>query len=80
VYGVSADPGQAQFSSVSATFRLRAPGAPGEYPLAGVFLYGTEKASPHGAVESLQGRRPLGGFSGNGGRVKFSPVLRIQVQ
>jgi hypothetical protein len=80
VYGVAADPGQGQFSSVSATFRLRAPSLSGEYPLAGVFLYGTEKASPHGAVETLQGKRPLGGFGGNSGRVKFSPVLTIKVQ
>jgi len=80
VYGVSADPGQGTFSSVSATFRLRAPHLPGEYPLAAVFFYGTEKAAPHGAVESLQGKRPLGGFGGNSGRVKFSPVLRIQVR
>jgi hypothetical protein len=80
VYGVSTDPGLGRFSSVSATFRLRAPEAPGEYPLAGVLLYGTEKAAPHGAVESLQGKRPLGGFAGNSGRVKFTPVLRIRVE
>ena len=35
---------------------------------------------PYGAIETLQGRRPLGGFGGNSGRVKFSPVLRIQVR
>jgi hypothetical protein len=80
VYGVAADPGNTRFSSVSVTFRLRAPSAAGAYPLGAVFLYGTEKGSPGGAVETLQGKAPLGGFGGNSGRVKFSTVHQIQVR
>ena len=80
IYGVSADPGAGRFSSVSATFRLRAPEVPGDYPLAGVFLYGTEKAAPFGAVDTLQGPRPRGGFGGSSGRVRFTPVLGIEVK
>jgi hypothetical protein len=80
VYDVVADPGSARYSTVAARFRLRAPSEPGSYPLAGVFLYGTEKAAPHGAVESVQGKVPLGGFTGSSGRVRFTPVQQIEVR
>ena len=80
VYGVAADPTQGKYDSVSVTFRLRAPARPGTYPLAAVFWYGTEKASPNGAVETIQGRLPVGSFAGNSGRIRFSDVLQIQVQ
>lgn len=80
VYGVHADPAKEEFSSVSATFRLRAPHEAGTYPLGAVFLYGTEKGSPHGAVQEIQGKRPLGGFAGASGRLRFSRLLRIAVE
>ncbi len=80
VYDVKADPAAGSYSKVSMTVRLRAPNEPGTYPLAAVFLYGTEKASPHGAVEASLGRiLPRGGYTGNSGRVRFSDVLQIQV-
>ncbi len=80
VYDVKADPAAGSYSKVSMTLRLRAPKEPGTYPLAAVFLYGTEKASPHGAVEASLGRiLPRGGYTGNSGRVRFSDVLQIQV-
>lgn len=80
VYGVSADPGAGRFSTVSVTYRLRAPHEPGTYPLAAAFLYGTEKASPHGAVETVRGKLPLGGFAGGSGRVRFSAVRQVRVE
>jgi hypothetical protein len=80
VYGLRADPSQDKFDTVSATFRLRAPAVPGTYPLAAVFLYGTEKYSPHGGVQTVDGLDPRGGFAGPGGRVAFSPVLQIKVE
>ncbi|MFQ5697490.1 MAG: hypothetical protein ACE5IL_04295 [Myxococcota bacterium] len=80
VYGVSADPEAGRFSTVSVTYRLRAPHEPGTYPLAAAFLYGTEKASPHGAVETVRGKLPLGGFAGASGRVRFSAVRRVRVR
>ena len=62
------------------TLRLRAPSEPGTYPLAAVFLYGTEKGSPHGAVETMRGKAPRGTYLANAGRVRFSDVLQIAVE
>jgi hypothetical protein len=80
VYDVSADLAAGRFASVSVTWRLRAPATPGSYPLGAVFLYGTEKGAPHGLVESVQGKLPLGGMAGSSGRVRFSELLALEVQ
>lgn len=80
VYGVTTDPAQNQYSNVSVTYRLRAPSLPGTYPLAAAFWYGTEKAAPNGAVESIRGKLPRGGRGSSSGRVAFSEVLQIQVR
>ncbi len=80
ISGIRADPVNDKFDSVSVTYRLRAPARAGTYPLAAAFLYGTEKASPHGAVETIRGTLPLGGGAANSGRVRFSEVLQIQVK
>ncbi len=79
ISGIKADPVQNKYDQVSVTYRLRAPARAGTYPLAAVFLYGTEKASPHGAVETIRGARPLGGGAAHSGRVRFSEVLQVQV-
>jgi hypothetical protein len=79
VYGVEADPTAGKFSKVSVVFRLRAPPEEGTFPLSAVFLYGTEKGAPHGAIEQIQGKRPLGGFGGASGRLLFSDVRKIFV-
>jgi hypothetical protein len=79
VYGVTTDTQAGKYSSVSMTLRLRAPSEPGTYPLAAVFLYGTEKGSPHGAVETIRGKAPRGTYLANAGRVRFSDVLQITV-
>jgi hypothetical protein len=80
VYGVSADPTSGFYSTVTVTYRLRAPGQSGTYPLGAVFLHGTERGAPHGAVETIRGKVPIGGFGGHGGRVRFSDVARIVVE
>ena len=80
VSGVSADTAASKYTTVSVTFRVRAPKEPGNYPLAAAFWYGTEKGSPHGAVETVRGIVPLGGFTANSGRVRFSPVVTVQVK
>lgn len=80
VYDVKTDTVAGKYSKVSVTFRLRAPSQPGSYPLAAAFLYGTEKGSPHGAVETVRGIVPRGGFTANAGRVRFSPVVVVQVK
>lgn len=80
VYGIESDPLAGEFDTVRVTYRLRAPPQPGSYPLGAVFLYGTEKAAPHGAVKEVWGSRPLGGFTGSSGRVRFSAIRDIAVQ
>lgn len=80
VTGIRADPVADRYDDVAVTYRLRAPNRSGTYPLAAAFLYGTEKASPYGAVETIRGRLPLGGTAANSGRVRFSEVLRIEVK
>lgn len=79
VYGVATDTVAGSYSRVSVTYRLRAPSEPGRYPLAAAFLYGTEKGSPHGAVETIRGPVPRGGLTANAGRIRFSDVLEIEV-
>jgi hypothetical protein len=81
VNGVSADPKSGKLSSVQVTWRLRAPDRAGSYPLAAVFLYGTEKGAPHGAVEApWGGKQPIGGLGSNAGRVRFSDVTQVRVR
>lgn len=80
VYGITADPAAGAFSTASVRYRLRAPSRPGTYPLGAVLLYGTEKGAPFGAVETIQGKVPRGGFGGNSGRVRFGDVRQISVK
>ena len=80
VYGLGPDVSQGRFDKVRVIYQLRAPSQPGTVPLGAVFLYGTEKAAPHGTVETLRGIAPVGGRNSASGRVKFSPVLKIEVQ
>ena len=80
ISGVKADPAQNKYDTVSVTYRLRAPARPGTYRLAAAFFYGTEKAAPNGAVETINGILPLGGGAASSGRVLFSEVLPIQVK
>ncbi len=81
--GISSDVANAKFPSAQVVFTLKAPGKPGTYPLAAVYYYGTELASPLGVridpKDPLQRKMPVGGFTGASGRVRFTPVKKIQV-
>jgi hypothetical protein len=80
VTGVKSDAVAGTWSTAKVRFQLRAPLEPGSYPLAAVFLYGTEKASPLGTVTNAVGRKsPIGGFTGASGRVRFTALKQIAV-
>jgi hypothetical protein len=81
VTGVASDPAKERFARARVVFTLRAPDRPGSYPLAGVFLYGTEKSSVLGYTTDAEGNEHVrGGFDGGSGRVLFTPVRRIEVR
>ena len=81
VAGIASDPARGTFAHASVVFVLRAPERPGSYPLAAVYLYGTEKASVLGYTTDSKGRKNVrGGFDGGSGRVLFTPVRRIEVR
>jgi hypothetical protein len=80
VTGLESDAAAGRWPSAEVTFTLRAPDRPGRLPLAAVFFYGTEKASPLGSVADALGRKhPRGGFTGSSGRLLFTPVRQIEV-
>ena len=62
-------------------FTLRAPAAPGTYPLAAAYWYGTEKATLLGYTTNALGQKEVrGGVAGGSGRVMFSKLQQIQVR
>lgn len=81
VFGAKSDLARQSFPQAKVTWTLRAPRDPGEYQIAAAFLYGTEKASPLGAVPKAGGGfLPVGGGAAPSGRIKFSPVATITVK
>jgi len=81
VTGVASDPARERYAHARVVFTLRAPDRPGTYPLAAVYLYGTEKSSVLGYTTDAEGNeRVRGGFDGGSGRVLFTPVRRIEVR
>lgn len=83
IEGVSSDVMTESYPSAQVVFKLTAPTEPGTYPLAAVFFYGTELATPLGTKidpkDPLQRKMPLGGFGGASGRVRFTPVKQVKV-
>jgi hypothetical protein len=80
VTGVSSDSAAKQWASARVTFHLRAPDRPGSYPMAAVFLYGTEKSSVLGYTTNAVGWQEVrGGLGGGSGRLLFTPVEQIVV-
>lgn len=62
-------------------YTLRAPNRPGDYPLVGFYLYGTEKAIPFATQsDPMYGDQPLGGYAGKSGRVKFTDAHVVSVK
>ena len=81
VTGVESDASQGRYASAKIVWTLLAPDKPGDYPLVGVYLYGTEKGTPLGTkTHPVYGKTPLGGFGGNSGRVKITPAEIITVK
>lgn len=81
VTDVESDPVASKWSSSRVIYTLRAPDRPGNYPLVGVYFYGTEKATALGSVtHPIYGKQPLGGYGGKSGRVAFSEPLLITVK
>ena len=81
VTGVSSDAAAGKWSKSKVIYTLRAPERPGDYPLVGVYLFGTEKATALGSTEHpVYGKQPLGGYGGKSGRVKFTQSLVISVK
>ncbi|CAG0949763.1 hypothetical protein MYXO_00128 [Myxococcaceae bacterium] len=83
IEGISSDPANDSYPSAEVVFRLEAPAVGGKYPIAAVFYYGTELASPLGTKvdpkDPQQRKSPVGGFGGASGRVRFTPVESIEV-
>lgn len=83
VDGISSDPANDSYASAEVVFKLKAPATTGKHPLAAVYYYGTELASPLGTKidpkDPLQRKSPVGGFGGASGRVRFTPVRQIEV-
>jgi hypothetical protein len=78
---IASDSAAKSWSKASVVFTLRAPEHPGVYPLAAVFLYGTEKSSVLGYTTDPVGmKEPRGGITGGSGRVLFTPVQSISVK
>ena len=78
---IASDSAAKKWSKASVVFTLRAPDHPGVYPLAAVFLYGTEKSSVLGyTTDPVGNKEPRGGLTGGSGRVLFTPVQTITVK
>jgi len=78
---IASDSSTKSWSKGSVVFTLRAPERPGVYPLAAVYLYGTEKSTVLGYTTNPVGyKEPRGGFTGGSGRVLFTPVQNITVK
>jgi hypothetical protein len=81
VTGIASDPARGDFARAKVVFVLRAPERPCTYPLAAVYLYGTEKSTVLGYTTDAEGRKQVrGGFTGGSGRVLFTPVRRVEVR
>lgn len=81
IEGVSSSAEADRWAKVEIVFELQAPAEPGEYPLFGVYLYGTEKAVKLSTRndDSRFPPFPLGGETGASGRVKFSSPRVVRV-
>ena len=82
VTGIESDAVVGKWSKAKVVFNLRAPSRVGDYPLVGVYLYGTETATKLGsAVHPIyQTKQPLGGYGGKSGRVAFTAPAIISVK
>lgn len=80
ITGISSDSATEDWASANVTFTLKAPQSPGTYPLAAVYLYGTEKSTVLGYTTNPIGWKEVrGGLGGGSGRVLFTNVSNVEV-
>lgn len=81
ITGVESDAVAGRWGKSKVIYTLQAPDRPGDYPLVGMYLFGTEKATALGSSEhEIYGKQPLGGYGGKSGRVRFSAPIVITVK
>lgn len=81
VTGVESDAVAGSWSKSKVIFSLRAPDKTGDFPLVGVYFYGTEKATPLGhETHPIYGKLVRGTYTGKSGRVKFSTAHVVSVR
>jgi hypothetical protein len=81
VEGVHSSAEADKWSRAKIIFTLKAPAEVGDYPLVGAYFYGTETGTSLSTkMHPDLGPRPLGGYSGQSGRIKFSEPVVIRVK
>jgi hypothetical protein len=81
IEGVRSSVDPDEWSRAKVVFTLKAPEVVGDYPIVGAYFYGTETASSLSTrIPPEGGVGPLGGASGQSGRIKFSPPATVRVQ
>ena len=81
VTGWKSDAASGRWAKGKVIYTLRAPEQPGDYPLVGFYLYGTETAVAMATrMDETYGDQPLGGYAGKSGRVKFTDEHVITVK
>jgi len=77
VYDIASDPAQNTYATARVSYRLKAPSAPGEYPITAAFLYGTGEANEMKTGKYVD---PPGGNGAPSGRLQFSNTVKVRVQ
>ncbi len=81
IFDRKADLAAKQFAEGKVTWMVKAPQEPGTYAVTAILFYGTEKASPVGAVTTPAGAvLPKGGAFGNSGRIVFAKPVTVTVR
>ena len=81
ITGVESDAVAEKWSKSKVIFNMTAPAKAGDYPMVGVYYYGTEKATPLGhESHPIYGKLTRGTYTGKSGRVKFSTTHVISVR
>jgi hypothetical protein len=81
IFDRKADLAGKRFAAGRVTWTVKAPQEPGTYSITAVLFYGTEKASPLGAVTTPTGVvLPKGGAFGPSGRILFAKPVSVTVR
>ena len=79
--GIESDAAAGRYGKSKVIYTLQAPEKAGDYPLVGMYLFGTEKGTKLGSTEHpIYGKQPLGGYGGKSGRVRFTAPIVITVK